>query len=399
MAFDEQSLKEQAERAFEGRAIWVTRWDYKTPDDIRRIVDNCARTHFNMILFQVRGNATAFYRSSIEPWAWELTSSGPLTTGQDPGFDPLALAIQRARRRGVELHAYMNVFPGWRSQKYPPPEAGQVWTRHPEWFMVDRQGQKMIPRDQDVDPSLETFYSFLNPAHPEVQDYTVAVFREVAERYDVDGLHLDYVRYPHEVGDYSYDPVSLRRFGQETGQKPDEAPALWAQWRGRQVSHVVHRISDECKKAAPHLMITASVGRDTIRARDLLMQRSLEWMAAGKLDAALPMIYTTDNAEVARSVTEHIAHASGRLVFAGLMVRDDPRALLEQISLARLAGAHGLSLFSYGALFPNHEPNALSQALVEGPFRRRALVPLPSRASPRDLVREAREASRPAPPH
>jgi uncharacterized lipoprotein YddW (UPF0748 family) len=395
--YDEQGMRDLALHAVEGRAVWVTRWDYKTADDIRRIIDNCARTGFNMILFQVRGNATAFYRSSIEPWAWELTSSGPATTGRDPGFDPLALAVERAHRRGVELHAYMNVFPGWMSQKYPPPEVGQLWTRHPDWFMVDRDGRKMIPWDRDLSPQKRDYYTWLNPATAEVRDYAVSVFREVAERYDVDGIHLDYVRYP-DVGDFSYDPVSLRRFREETGKAPDEAPELWTRWRGRQVSEVVRRICDECKKVKPDLMISASVARDPIHGSEKLMQRSLEWMAAGKIDAAFPMIYTAKNEEVALNVTGYVGRGSGRLVFAGLKApNNDPRiltdrantdkpetadtrtVLLEQISLARLAGAHGISLFSYSALFPKHKPNPLAKALRSGPFQSRARVPLPGK--------------------
>jgi uncharacterized lipoprotein YddW (UPF0748 family) len=395
VVYDKQSARDRALRAVEGRAVWVTRWDYKTADDVRRIVDNCARAGFNMIMFQVRGNATAFYRSSIEPWAWELTSSGPATTGRDPGYDPLALAIERAHRRGVELHAYMNVFPAWMSQKYPPPEVGQLWTKHPEWFVADRQGQKMIPWDRDLSPQKRDYYSFLNPAHPEVKDYVVSVFREVAERYDVDGIHLDYCRYP-DIGDYSYDPVSLRRFREETGKTPDETPDLWTQWRGRQISEVVRRIHDECRKIKPDLMISASVFRDPIRTRDRLMQRSLEWMAAGKIEAAFPMIYTPDNAVVAQSVTEYVGNGSGRLVFAGLKVpgKDprvptdqnitaDPGGLIEQIGVARMAGAQGVSLFSYGVLFPKHKPNKMAKALRAGPFGKRARVPLPTELPPK----------------
>lgn len=402
VVYAEQSMKQRADRSVEGRAIWVTRWDYKTPEDIERIVDNCARMHFNMILFQVRGNATVFYRSSLEPWAWELTGDGPHATGNDPGFDPLALAVARARKRNVELHAYMNVFPAWHSQKYPPPEAGQLWTRHPEWFMVDRQGRKMIPRDKDVDPTGPgTWYSFVSPGIPAVQDHVVAVFREVAERYDVDGLHLDYVRYPHEIGDFSYDAVSLARFREETGMTPDQAPDRWLRWRGRQVSRVVQRIHDECTRIAPHLMITAAVGGDPFRARDLLMQRSMEWMAAGRIDAAVPMVYTADNAEVARAVTVYVNNGSGRLVFAGLMApRNEAavQAFLHQIGVARSAGAHGVSIFSYKALFPEHKPNALAKALVNGPFHRRAVVPLPPTERRPDLFDDDRRPIEP-PPH
>jgi len=69
------------------RAVWVTRWDYETREDVSRIMEDCADAGFDTVLFQVRGNGTAFYDSAIEPWAEELG-------GKHPGFDPL-----RADRR------------------------------------------------------------------------------------------------------------------------------------------------------------------------------------------------------------------------------------------------------------------------------------------------------------
>ena len=67
------------------RAIWVTRFEYRTETDVRSIISNCAKLGFNTILLQVRGQADAYYRSEIEPWADRLG-------GKDPGFDPLAVA-------------------------------------------------------------------------------------------------------------------------------------------------------------------------------------------------------------------------------------------------------------------------------------------------------------------
>src|SRR5215470_13076760 len=76
------------------RAMWVTRFDYRTRDDVLQIVRDCKSAGINTILFQVRGNATAFYRSSYEPWAEQLG-------GRDPGFDPLATAIEAAHQSGL----------------------------------------------------------------------------------------------------------------------------------------------------------------------------------------------------------------------------------------------------------------------------------------------------------
>ncbi|HSN74356.1 MAG TPA: family 10 glycosylhydrolase, partial [Anaerolineae bacterium] len=68
----------------ETRALWVTRWDFRTPDDIRWLVDKAAGANFNALYFQVRGNADALYPSALEPWMARL-SGGAL--GEDPGWD------------------------------------------------------------------------------------------------------------------------------------------------------------------------------------------------------------------------------------------------------------------------------------------------------------------------
>lgn len=144
-----------AEREKRVRAIWVTRWDYKTPADVRKIIANCAAMRFNVILFQVRGNGTVFYPSDIEPWAWELTSETPATTGKDPKWDPLKIAVSEAHRRGLELHAYVNVFSAWHSKKFPPRDSGQLWWEHPDWFMCDAAGNRMLPRDAELDEGVK----------------------------------------------------------------------------------------------------------------------------------------------------------------------------------------------------------------------------------------------------
>ena len=76
------------------RAIWVTRWDYKNPNDIKQIIQNTKNYNFNMILFQVRGNGTVSYPSQLEPWGREFS-------GVNPGWNPLAEAINRAHQEGI----------------------------------------------------------------------------------------------------------------------------------------------------------------------------------------------------------------------------------------------------------------------------------------------------------
>ena len=102
----------------ETRALWVNRWEFNTPDDIRRLADKAAGANFNALFFQVRGNADACYASGLEPWTARL-SGGAL--GDDPGWDPLAVAVEEAHARGLELHAWFNVYPAWLGETPPPP--------------------------------------------------------------------------------------------------------------------------------------------------------------------------------------------------------------------------------------------------------------------------------------
>src|SRR4051812_13521242 len=162
------------------RAMWVTRFDYKKKEDIDRIVLNCKSAGIDTILFQVRGNGTAAYRSSFEPWSAEFD-------GVDPGYDPLAHAIEMAHAEGLRLCAWVNVMPGWGYSTEAPKDPKQLYNKHPDWFWYDQKGTRQ--------PLNDKFYVSLNPCLPEVRDYLVQVLRDIVGRYSVDGLHLDYLRF------------------------------------------------------------------------------------------------------------------------------------------------------------------------------------------------------------
>lgn len=365
----------------EGRAIWVTRGDYRSPEDVVKIVENCEKFNFNQILFQVRGNGTVFYKSEIEPWAYELTSQSAGTTGKDPGWDPLKLAIDEAHKRGIELHAYMNVFPGWRSQKYAPEAVKQLWTAHPDWFMVGKDGKKMIPRDKSVDKKYDTWYSFINPANPEVQKYIESVFLEVVRKYDVDGIHYDYVRYPGEIADYSYDKVSLDRFKLETGKTPTEADDEYKSWRAKQITTIVKNIHDNAVKIKPNIIFSAAVVGEYNRGISTYYQHSREWLAEGILDIAMPMLYKKDVEQFKSLAVDYINNKGKGMVYPGIgvYVLPDEQGLKNMIEAARGIGAEGTTQFSYSSLFNNHVPNAKAEYLKRELFKEKVLPPNPKK--------------------
>ncbi len=365
------------------RAIWVTRWDYKKPEDVRKIINNCASMRFNVILFQVRGNGTVFYPSKIEPWAWELTSEGPETTGKDPGWDPLKIAIAEAHKRGIEVHAYFNVFPAWRSQKFPPKDSGQLWWEHPDWFMCDAAGKRMIPRDQEIDNKRD-WYSFISPGVPEVQDYLADLCEELVTNYDLDGLHYDYIRYPREIhevaegyearekklGNWSFDPVSLARFSKETGiAAPDLDPDAWIKWRAAQITETTRKISERVRKIKPNLIISASVMADPDDAYKTKMQDYVTWMKKGYLDAAITMNYTGDNAQFTQRSKSLLDRKPEKgWVVPGMSFGNKADVIIQQVAITQKLHADGFSGFAYSHLFDrddNHKPKPLAEELIK----------------------------------
>lgn len=366
----------------ESRALWVTRWDYKSPEDIRQIMERARSAHFNVVFFQVRGNADAFYASRHEPWGEELG-------GRYPGFDPLKVAIREAHGRGLELHAYINVMTGWRGQT-PPRDPRHLWRAHRAWFTRDAYGTPQ---------PLNEGYLQLSPGLRPVRDHIVDVVADVARRYPVDGIHLDYVRYLSER--YSYDPASVEVFLRATGHRPRELPESWQDYRRTLITRVVRRIRHALRAVKPELVLSAAVLGRIDKARELYGQDVAQWLAEDLIDVSYPMIYEEDHRVFAELLAEHLRVSSSKPVYPGIGVyrHDGPAQTLRQIRLARSFGVRGFAVFDYRSLFgvlnenggpdyvkPGVGPKIL-RSLKEGPMARPVS---PARVPEHKDMREAR---------
>lgn len=323
------------------RAIWVTRWDYKTPTDIARVMDNCKSAGFNTVLFQVRGAGTVCYPSKIEPWADEFG-------GRDPGFDPLAVACKEAHKRGMELHAWANIIPGFRGDK-PPSDRRQLYNAHPDWFWRDAHGRR-----QPLG-----WYCSVNPCYPEVRKYLATLMAEIASKYPVDGIHLDYMRFPNEandsyprgaaVPDYPRDPRTLALFRRAAGKSPDQAPGQWSAWRADAVTQTVREIRKAVAKADSKVRLTSAVGAVPNDALRNHFQDSRRWIKEGLIDAVYPMNYASNVGEYAK---RQQMWASSRVpVVMGIMFdKRDGSTVVAQVDRAEKHNKH-FAAFAYNSLF------------------------------------------------
>lgn len=344
----------------EVRAMWVVRTALRTPQSVSRVVELAQRYGFNALIVQVRGRGDAYYCGGIEPRAEALD-------GQPPDFDPLAQIIREAHAVGIAVHAWLNTFYCWSGEK-PPRSPTHVVNAHPEWLLTDRTGRAWLASGQGVEGA------YLDPALPEVRRHVHNVFLDVARRYDVDGIHFDYVRYPS--ADLGYSDLDLGLFRDYAARTvpgdvlerldalPDRLacltafPDLWSAWRRDNVTALVRAVYNGVKRMKPNVTVSAAtISWGTYRRfqhTDAYMrvgQDWFRWLKEGILDLACPMTYHESTDQFAGWVKAAVENSCGRQIWAGVgAYLLPPEDTAEKVLAAHRLGAHGFCLFSYDAV-------------------------------------------------
>jgi len=355
----------------EVRALWVVRTTLTHPDSIRVMVDRAARAGFNTLLVQVRGRGDAYYRSRWEPRPESVLRQGG-------NFDPLELVIQEAHARGLGVHAWVNAHLVGGMSTLPSDPLHLIRAR-PDLLAVPRGlalelynvnpessrfTEALLRYAQDNSDRVEGMYTA--PSHPEVKEHIYSVWMDLAESYDLDGLHFDYVRYPNSAFDYSrgalerfrewvYPRLSPARRAEIEGPYRTDPlawvealPGPWAEFRRAQITELVERIYHGVKKRRPDVVVSAAVFAN---AEDAFLSRFQDWkswIAMGILDAVAPMAYTSEDGAFEAQIQDAVDAAGVDRVWAGIGVYTNTyRGTINKIDIARRLGARGVVLFSY----------------------------------------------------
>ena len=239
------------------------------------ILDRLQAINVNTVLLQTRVRATTIYPSDIEPWDGCLSGK----PGQSPGYDALQFAIDECHRRGMELHAWVVTIPIGKWKSYGCQRLRQ---RYP--YLVKHIGEE----------------GYLNPESSQTADYIADICEEITRRYDIDGIHLDYIRYP------------------ET-------------WKGSKqtsyITHIVERIHDRVKYYKPWVKLSCSpigkyddLSRYSARgwnARRTVAQDAQLWLRRGLMDQLYPMMYFQGN-NFYPFALDWQEHSYGRTIISGL---------------------------------------------------------------------------------
>jgi uncharacterized lipoprotein YddW (UPF0748 family) len=357
----------------EVRALWVQRGSLASAASIGAVIDMATNGKFNALIVQVRGRGDAYYNSRHEP-------RPPLLARQPASFDPLKLLLERAHRAGLKVHAWVNV--NLVSDAEPPSAHKHIVHLHPEWLMVPRplaeELGRMNPRDPRYLRRLSEYARarsdrvegiFLSPIHKGAVDHATRVIADIVSRYDVDGIHLDYIRFPNDEFDYSAEAleafqadVTSRVTGAERREYASRArgrplfytemfPQGWQEFRRARLTALLTKLRATVKSRRPRAMLTAAVFPDANDAANRRFQDWGGWLEAGLLDAICPMTYTSDSAVFRAQIAKVEQLAGSRPVWAGIGAYQIPAsATVENIRTARQLGAEGIVLFSYDNL-------------------------------------------------
>lgn len=258
----------------------------KQKEELRAILDKLKQSNINTVLLQTRIRGTVIYPSQIEPWDGCMSGQ----PGRSPGYAPLQFAIEECHNRGMELQAWVVTMP-----------VGK-------WNAV---GCRSL-RQKGLNIRKIGADGYMNPASAYTADYLANLCKEIVSRYDVDGIHLDYIRYPE-------------------------------QWKGnisktegrRNITRIVERIHSVVKSIKPWVKMSCSpIGKYDDLARvsshgwnayNKGCQEAQEWLRRGLMDQLYPMMYFRDD-QFFPFAADWQEHSYGRAIAAGLGIYFlDPR--------------------------------------------------------------------------
>ncbi|MBI1875618.1 MAG: family 10 glycosylhydrolase, partial [Acidobacteria bacterium] len=231
----------------EVRALWVDSFNpgLRSPAEIDALVARMKRGNLNTVVAQVRRNAQSLYGNSLEAWIENYVPPD--------GFDPLRDLIVKAHAEGMEVHAWVNIGPIYTGHpliataSWPcrvPCAADHVFNRHgwgkaDEEYWLTRTHPSFTAGTDTAFPGerVSSGQWWLDLGHPAAAQYTLDALLHLLRNYDVDGLHLDFIRYPEmpttrpPAGGLSfstgYNPVSVRRFNATYGRARGALPDPW----------------------------------------------------------------------------------------------------------------------------------------------------------------------------
>ncbi len=241
-------------------------------ENLVKQLDSLADVGINAVLFQVRAECDAFYKSQYEPWSHWLT--GEQGKAPNPIYDPLEFAIKESHKRGMELHAWFNPYRAVRDTALYQLDENHVAIKHPNWIIESKK------------------LKILNPGLPEVREHIKNVMKDVLTNYDIDGIHFDDYFYPYGPKISNEDSLTFLKYDRGITNIDD--------WRRDNINLLMKEIYEIVKKEKPYVKFGISpfgivrneyAGTNGFNSYDAIYCDPLNWLENKIVDYVIPQIY------------------------------------------------------------------------------------------------------------
>lgn len=289
----------------EFRALWVDAWGtgFLNASQATQLLADARTNNFNAIIVQMRRRGDAFY-NNLAP------GNDPKTTAIAAGYDALQDLITKAHdtsggKKRIEVHCWVTTHVIWSGETLPS-NPNHVVNLHPEYLTQDSSGEQYLAEGR-----------YLDPGHPGATMWNYIMATNIVRRYDVDGFHWDYIRYPQQ--DSGFNPTAVARYNAEFGLSGQPAPSSpqFADWRRRQVTDFLRWVNSDLLAIKSNLVISCAVFGSRSDAYNARFQDWATWNNEGIIDICMPMGYTSDNSVMQARVDDAFANQGVRRVYSG----------------------------------------------------------------------------------
>ena len=349
----------------EHKCIWISRDNLMSKESIESALFFANEAGFDKVFLQVRGRGDAFYNS-------ELVIKNNMI---DVDFDPLQYAIEISDTLDFQIHVWVNCYILWSGKSFPNNKS-HILNTNPLWTETDIYGKSdsRINLESSKSPSWEGIY--LSPLNPEVNQYLREVIREIYQKYNVDGIHLDYIRYQDEYYGFhkdgrkefnilfNVDPLDISRgiistrYGWEQSYV-DSIKNSWDAFKQSKITELLEFINEDIDLLDRNIAISAAVKPNLIEAKDRWHQNWQNWLERDLVDFVVPMNYSSDlitfmtNIKIMRNSINDIY--INKIIMGVAAYNQDAESVVDKIFLTRLNEFKGISIFSYGVHKDNLE--------------------------------------------
>lgn len=334
------------------KGIWVPRWSISDNNKIF----SCLEGKFNHIFLQIFALGETYYPSKY----------APSKMAQDKWLKDF---LQEAHKKKIKVSAWVNVFYSWGyASRTLNPE--HPINYRPDWYVQDLDGRSILDYSIEELETMAVEGYFIAPSNPWVRAYILKIIEEIINKYDFDGIHLDYVRYPNAqftnnaqlrtkfMRKHYIDPMELRSSEELQSRLGlwgcEDLKSQWDNFIGEDLTMFIKNLNERLKYKRQDIYLSVAVKPDYLTARNEYYQDWLNWLNSNLVDFVCLMAYTKNIEGILNKTRKVIKEPHRVMIGLGLYCLS-PAVIEKQVKLVDKTPFSGVVFFSYEELKKNQE--------------------------------------------